>query len=500
MAEKMQIKQHEPEIETNNIWKDDQLEVKKFAARLTSLLQGQTEPLTVALNGAWGSGKTFLLKRWCEDLKKQGHTAIYFNAWEDDHLDDPLVAIIGQLWLELKGGMFKEACKKVKNASIPLLITETVASTIKHYVQEKTGIVLPDDLKKKMKTGTKTAYDDYLSRTKSQKDLRNRLQELANKVYNKQIVCSSDGEPQTGREHDGFVKNSFPLIFIVDELDRCRPTFAISVLERIKHLFNIQHIVFVLGIDRGQLGKSIQSVYGEIDVDNYLHRFIDLEFRLQVAKQELFIDALWEKYQIERFLSVKTEEEKHAIKKNEGGLFKQMFNAVSQYHHFSLREIEQCIKVFVMIQNTIPERHFIWPEMLVLLLVIKMRFRNLYWGFVEGTVPPNVISDNVFPQDVDRNSQEFFYMGYALYASYLSNYPTKEIEKEIHNLLEDAKTGNVQSSTYASNRLKMFSKQALQDFSKMVTDYSKRTYSEQSWYDNKTIRNLHNMIDEISLQ
>ena len=82
-----------------------------------------------------------------------------------------------------------------------------------------------------------------------------------------------------------------------------------------------------------------------------------------------------------------------------------------------------------------------------------------------------------------------------------SNYwSTKEIEKEIHNLLEDAKTGNVQSSTYASNRLKMFSKQALQDFSKMVTDYSKRTYSEQSWYDNKTIRNLHNMIDEISLQ
>ena len=101
MAEKMQIKQHEPEIETNNIWKDDQLEVKKFAARLTSLLQGQTEPLTVALNGAWGSGKTFLLKRWCEDLKKQGHTAIYFNAWEDDQLDDPLVAIIGQLWIEL---------------------------------------------------------------------------------------------------------------------------------------------------------------------------------------------------------------------------------------------------------------------------------------------------------------------------------------------------------------------------------------------------------------
>ena len=478
MSEIMQIKQHEPEIEIDDIWKDDKLDVKKFAERLTSLLQGQAEPLTIALNGAWGSGKTFLLKRWREDLKKQGFTAVYFNAWEDDHLDDPLVAIIGQLWMELRGSSSEEVWAGMKEACFPL-IKGTALTTAKNWIQMATGVALPDNYEKMLKTAAEATCDDYLELTCARDNLRQRLQKLADKVYN---------------------ENSFPLIFIVDELDRCRPTFAISVLERIKHLFNIQHIVFVLGIDRKQLGFSIQSVYGEIDVDNYLHRFIDLEFGLQVAKQGQFIDVLWEKYQIERFLSVKTEEEKYAIKKTEGGLFKQMFNAISQYHHLSLREIEQCIKVFAMIQNTIPERHFIWPEMLVLLLVIKLRFRNLYWGFIEGTVPPNVISDNVFPQDIDNNSQEFFYMGYALYASYLNNYPTKEFEKEIHNLLEDAKTGDVKLSLYASNRLKRFSKQALQDFSKMVMDYSKRTYAEQSWYDNKTIRNLHNMIDEISLQ
>ena len=57
MAEKMQIKQHEPEIETNDIWKDDKLDVKMFAGRLTNLLVGQTEPLTIALNGAWAAEK-----------------------------------------------------------------------------------------------------------------------------------------------------------------------------------------------------------------------------------------------------------------------------------------------------------------------------------------------------------------------------------------------------------------------------------------------------------
>ena len=352
----MQIKQHEPEIETNDIWKDDKLDVKKFAERLTSLLQGQTEPLTIALNGAWGSGKTFLLKRWREDLKKQGRTAIYFNAWEDDHLDDPLVAIIGQLWMELQNGSFKEVCAAVKQASQPL-IGKIGLNFLKKLVEMIPGIDLTGVEKKDLETASEAAYDDYLDLTNARNDLRRRLQELADKVY---------GE------------DSFPLIFIVDELDRCRPTFAISVLERIKHLFNIQHIVFVLGIDREQLGVSIQSVYGGIDVDNYLHRFIDLEFGLQVARQEQFIDVLWEKYQIDKFLSIKTEEENNALKKKEGGLFKQMFNAISKYHHFSLREIEQSIKVFAMVQNTISECHYIWPEMLVLLLVIKLRFRNLY--------------------------------------------------------------------------------------------------------------------------
>ena len=474
----MQIKQHEPEIETNDIWKDDKLDVKKFAERLTSLLQGQTEPLTIALNGAWGSGKTFLLKRWREDLKKQGRTAIYFNAWEDDHLDDPLVAIIGQLWMELQNGSFKEVCAAVKQASQPL-IGKIGLNFLKKLVEMIPGIDLTGVEKKDLETASEAAYDDYLDLTNARNDLRRRLQELADKVY---------GE------------DSFPLIFIVDELDRCRPTFAISVLERIKHLFNIQHIVFVLGIDREQLGVSIQSVYGGIDVDNYLHRFIDLEFGLQVARQEQFIDVLWEKYQIDKFLSIKTEEENNALKKKEGGLFKQMFNAISKYHHFSLREIEQSIKVFAMVQNTISECHYIWPEMLVLLLVIKLRFRNLYWDFVKGKIPPHVISDNVFPQDISIDSNEFFYMECALYASFLSDYQENEIEKQIHHLIGVAKQGNIQELTYASKRLKIISKEKVSDFSKMVLDFTKRTYSQQSCYNNKTIRNLHNMIDEISLQ
>ena len=88
----------------------------------------------------------------------------------------------------------------------------------------------------------------------------------------------------------------------------------------------------------------------------------------------------------------------------------------------------------------------------------------------------------------------------ALYASFLSDYQENEIEKQIHHLIGVAKQGNIQELTYASKRLKIISKEKVSDFSKMVLDFTKRTYSQQSCYNNKTIRNLHNMIDEISLQ
>lgn len=67
-------------------------------------------------------------------------------------------------------------------------------------------------------------------------------------------------------------------MFFIDELDRCRPTFAIELLERIKHLFDIQNIVFVLSIDKEQLEASTAAAYGSaINAPEYLRRFIDLE-------------------------------------------------------------------------------------------------------------------------------------------------------------------------------------------------------------------------------
>src|SRR5262249_53229542 len=69
-----------------------------------------------------------------------------------------------------------------------------------------------------------------------------------------------------------------PVIFIVDELDRCKPSYAIEVLERIKNIFSVKGVVFVLVLNREQLAESIRWIYGSgVDAANYLQKFIDVE-------------------------------------------------------------------------------------------------------------------------------------------------------------------------------------------------------------------------------
>ena len=87
-----------------------------------------------------------------------------------------------------------------------------------------------------------------------------------------------------------------PQIFIVDELDRCRPTYAIEMLERIKHLFTIENVIFVLSVDQSVLHESIKGFYGSssISAENYLRRFIDVEYCLPDPSIEKFIELSYE--------------------------------------------------------------------------------------------------------------------------------------------------------------------------------------------------------------
>ena len=132
-----------------------------------------------------------------------------------------------------------------------------------------------------------------------------------------------------------------PVVFIIDELDRCRPKYAVEVLEQIKHLFSVPGIVFALSIDKIQLGNAVRGFYGSdlIDADEYLRRFIDLEYKIQKPNTQLFINHLYDYFDFDNFI-----DSPDRTSSSDFDLDKNRFKTISHllfFKGFSLRQIEK---------------------------------------------------------------------------------------------------------------------------------------------------------------
>ena len=348
----LSLKLTEPEILVDDIWADDALDRLKVAESLTNLVRDQTNPFVISLNGHWGTGKTFFLKRWQKQLERDGFQAIYFNAWEDDFCDDPLVAIIGQLSDFLStDDRLKEIGEQIKEATKPLLI-----QNIRSVVHNFTGLTLPElpvDI-----------LEIYANQRKSKNKLKKKLERL------------SKAKGEQGQ----------PMVFIIDELDRCRPTFAVELLERVKHVFDVPGMVFVFGINRDELCSSVQSIYGNIDSDVYLRRFFDMEFLLPEASSETFWKHLIERYRLEKFFSTLSvcAEHKDRIHREDFSGFSDFFSRFCGLIGLSLRDIDYCFRTMVFIGENLEQRHLVYPYLLSALIPLRLKDQTLYRRFVQG--------------------------------------------------------------------------------------------------------------------
>ena len=134
------------------------------------------------------------------------------------------------------------------------------------------GNQLAKELDHKPSSFAEQTAEDYSSMKRAMFDFRSALD----------MVASSASKSQ----------NDKPLIVFIDELDRCKPTYAIRLLETAQHFFTVRNVVFVLGLDREQLGHSIKAVYGNsFDSDGYLRRFFDIDYRLPNSSRDLFVTS-----------------------------------------------------------------------------------------------------------------------------------------------------------------------------------------------------------------
>ncbi|MBO6773096.1 MULTISPECIES: P-loop NTPase fold protein [unclassified Thalassospira] len=322
----------------SEIWEDDLLGRKKDADFLIHLLLTKSTQMAntpespsyvINIDQGWGAGKTFFLTRMRKQLENDGHATCYINAWEDDFSEDPMIPIIASLDRQLLA-IGHETSEKWKLAKSHLFVLAKAFG--KHaaigIVNKITGISLPeiaeeldikDDIVNISEKASSEATDKILSNFRKNKKHFNEFKSAFSAVT-KSLRDSG---------HNG------PLFILIDELDRCKPTYAITLLERIKHLFAVEGAVFVIATDKQQLAHSISAVYGEkFDGSRYLRRFFDSTYHFTDPSMSDFVKLL---------LSSKNIPTEKIAAPFDTDIVEFIVNCAKSYS-LTLRDLEQCLE------------------------------------------------------------------------------------------------------------------------------------------------------------
>ena len=257
----------------------DKLELKKFCERLEKFVLVEQHfmegSLVVSLNASFGSGKTCFLDMWANDLINRHKTEpktplpVRLNAWESDYCGDPLLAVVSAFTraIETHGANRKqqETKARLRDAAKDLAwLTVSVGNAV---VNKATGVNVVE----------------LAALAESKKESRSKRPDLL-KAFEERTHALMQMKLALGECFDG---KETQAIVLVDELDRCRPDFAIEYLETIKHVFDVKGLIFILAVDKRQLRSSAQAMFGgDLEFEEYYRKFVSRQIGLpELSKQ-----------------------------------------------------------------------------------------------------------------------------------------------------------------------------------------------------------------------
>lgn len=331
-------KSSEIEILPDDPFANDLFNRKSLIEPLTRLITSMEKPFVLSIEAPWGHGKTTFIKMWQQYLKNDKRIVLEYNAWENDYTDDPLANFVVSLSSQISdtygelgvSNLFKKLAQttgKLTALGLPILLGILSRGIIDQKTTKSISkIFKSSDIEKLVTTASNELVESVEKQIETNKSFKNSLSDLT-KILQQ--------------------KNKRPLIIFIDELDRCRPDFALSLLERIKHLFSVEGIVFILSIERKQIETSLKSIYGnEMDVNNYLRRFIDLRLKLENPKNNIVDFVKKEIYSIGLANILNQREADYEF-------YGELLEAFSKEFPLGLRAMKQIIYNFNIIARTI---------------------------------------------------------------------------------------------------------------------------------------------------
>jgi hypothetical protein len=364
----------------------DRLGRKKSVELLADLVATVSEPFVLSVEGSWGTGKSTFLRMLGATLKQRRHPTFFFNAWDNDFATDPLVALMGELdsQFEAVAKQFKagatagsrwgktvDAAANVGSALVPILIRAGTA-----------GMVGLNDLGA-LKDAIEKAGDGVADL--SAEVLREQIENHSN--HHKAIAKFRKKFVETGKSLASAKEAAqLPIVVFIDELDRCKPTFAVALLERVKHVLNVPGVCFVLAVDRDQLSTSVQMLYGErTDATGYLRRFIDLEYQLPVASPKEFVSSLFDHVNMNQVVAGRKDGS------HEVAMLLRLLPELSVVFGLSLRDQERVVLV-VELAFRLAGSDFIVPApLLAICAVLRVRRTDTYRSYIAGESAETVL-------------------------------------------------------------------------------------------------------------
>ena len=323
----MKLVKHVTEIDESNPFKNDWLKRQDFANQLTNIIKNNSDrSFVIGLSAQWGEGKTTFVKMWQKEMENEGINCIYFDAFEYDYMENVFLSIAIEIYNFAKN-------KDITLSSEYLKESKNVFSHLQSIKMNTSPIVLEPSLLDESDKNTSSKVAD---------DIEDNLNYLLNNAFNqainhKEVFTRFKNSLSTLASSAS--SKGLPLVIIIDELDRCKPNYAVEVLEKIKHLFLVDNVVFVLSMHHEQLEESIKKVYGaNLDAHTYLQKFIDYPTRL--PKSDFSLDRSTSEYLRNEinFLSIrKFDNSSHVF-----GLFA----ILSNYYNLSYRQINKALYTF----------------------------------------------------------------------------------------------------------------------------------------------------------
>ncbi|HRX14326.1 MAG TPA: P-loop NTPase fold protein [Eubacteriales bacterium] len=290
----------------------DVLERNKFVEKLENIIQNtdiSKKGRCFALNGEWGAGKSIVVDMLIEKYdNKQDYFIIKYNAWENDFYEEPLIAMVSVIKKTVEEKILLKTILKEVGTSLLIVADEILCS----LTEKVTGINI-SAIKEGCKLKHDKKYDNFV-------DFKTEIENLKHAL-------------------EGFTKKT-KIIIIIDELDRCLPEYAIKVLERLHHIFNDEkNILQIVAVDKNQLDKTINKIFGEYSASKYLEKFINFQIDLPVAD---FSDKFEDRFKdlLENYIEI------DVFKNND---YRKIINACLQ--EMPIREKIQTLDKIALIHN-----------------------------------------------------------------------------------------------------------------------------------------------------